>query len=284
MDDQVDVTRPVATRLGDLAVRTVGSGSPVVLWPSLFVDSRTWDRLREPLALEHRVILIDGPSHGGSAPTRRRFTLADCAGAAADVLGALGVTDPVHWVGNAWGGHVGVLLAKAEPARVRSVVAVGTPVRGLTAGERARFIPMVYLYRMVGPIRPLVVEVQKALLGPDPAPRDAELVASTLRAADRRGLYEVMQSIMLHRPSLLPLLPAIAAPILFITGDQDPMLSIEDSQQAADRLPNGASATIPGGGHVSPLLQQAPRLLELITDFWRQQETAGVTPGEVGRP
>ena len=82
MHDQDDVTRSIPTRLGDLSVRAVGSGAPVVCWPSLFADSRTWHRLREPLAREHRVILIDGPSHGGSSPTRHRFTLADCAGAA----------------------------------------------------------------------------------------------------------------------------------------------------------------------------------------------------------
>lgn len=283
MDHHDDMTRSIRTRLGDLSVRTSGAGAPVVLWPSLFADSRSWHRLLEPLAREHQVILIDGPSHGGSSPTRHRFTLADCAGAATDVLDALEVVDPVHWVGNAWGGHVGILFAGTEPARVRSVVAIGTPVRALTAAERARFIPMVYLYRLVGPIGLLIAEVSKALLGPDADPQDAQLITSTLQAADRRGLYEVMQSIMLHRPSLLPELPAVAAPTLFITGDQDPLLNPQDSQQAVARLPRGFTTTIPGGGHVSPLLRHAPRLFELITGFWQQQAKESRRPDEAGQ-
>lgn len=65
----------VATRRGPLHVEAAGSGPPAVLWHSLLVDSTTWDRLRAPLAAERRLVLIDGPNHGGSPPVRRPFTL-----------------------------------------------------------------------------------------------------------------------------------------------------------------------------------------------------------------
>ena len=64
----------VSTDLGRLHVRRTGAGPPVVLWHSLFVDSRSWDPLIENLGRQRTVYAIDGPSHGRSEAVRRDFT------------------------------------------------------------------------------------------------------------------------------------------------------------------------------------------------------------------
>ena len=56
----------VSTDLGRLHVRRSGTGPPVVLWHSLFFDSRSWDPLVDALARDRTVYTIDGPSHGKS--------------------------------------------------------------------------------------------------------------------------------------------------------------------------------------------------------------------------
>ena len=86
MSDHHDRETTAPTRIGALRVRTMGSGPPAALWHSLFVDSSTWARVEEGLACHRRLLIIDGPCHGASAPTTDRFTLDDCAGAACDVL------------------------------------------------------------------------------------------------------------------------------------------------------------------------------------------------------
>ena len=116
------------TRLGPLHVQTAGAGPPAVLWHSLFVDSTTWIRVARPLAATRRLVLIDGPAHGDNPPVPYRFTLDDCACAAADVLDHFGIDQPVDWLGNAWGGHVGILFAAAHPGRCRTLTAIGAPV------------------------------------------------------------------------------------------------------------------------------------------------------------
>ena len=40
--------RSIETRVGRLAVRVVGNGPTAVLWPSLFMDERSWDRSSRP--------------------------------------------------------------------------------------------------------------------------------------------------------------------------------------------------------------------------------------------
>jgi pimeloyl-ACP methyl ester carboxylesterase len=156
---------PIETRVGPLHVATTGSGPPALLWHSLFVDSTTWGRLYPPLSAERSLVLVDGPNHGGHPALRRPFTLDDSVGAAVDVLDRLGVTEPVDWLGNAWGGHVGVLFAAAHPDRCRTLTAIGAPIHALGHADRRRTRLLSALYRAGGP-RAVSGIVVNALLGP----------------------------------------------------------------------------------------------------------------------
>ncbi len=270
----------VPTKLGTLRVDASGTGRPAVLWHSLFVDSSSWNRVRAALGESRRLFMIDGPSHGGSAPMTRRFTLDECAGAALDVLDHLEITEPVDWVGNAWGGHVGALFAAAHPERCRSLVTIGTPVHALGAPERRRIGAMVSLYRLVGPVGPLAKAVERGLLSPQTRATDPDavrLVGDGLRHADRRGMYTAMRSVMLARPDLTPVLSDIAAPTLMVTGDELPVLTPSDARAAAAKLPHGTSAVIAATRHLAPL-EAATAVVELVVAFWRDGAGSGDTP------
>jgi pimeloyl-ACP methyl ester carboxylesterase len=104
----------VRTRLGPLHVQTAGSGPPAVLWHSLFVDSTTWMRVLPALAAERRLVLIDGPAHGRNPPAPRRFTLDDCAGAAADAITSASAN---RWTGWATPGEATSASCSPPPAQ-----------------------------------------------------------------------------------------------------------------------------------------------------------------------
>lgn len=267
-------TATVATRLGPLHVERAGSGPPAVLWHSLFVDSSTWNRLRAPLAAERRLVIIDGPNHGGSPPVRRPFTLDDCADAAADVLDHLGIEEPADWLGNAWGGHVGIVFAAAHPDRCRSLITVGTPVHALGDADRRRIRLLAALYRIAGPgavVNPLV----DALLGPKARAEDPEgaaIVSGAFRRAERRGMSDAIRWLSLRRPDLTPVLDRLGTPTLLTTGPDDPMWTRAAARAAAARLRNGALVILPGSGHIGPLLQAAPAVASLVTAFWRDPD------------
>ena len=74
----------IPTRVGSLAVRVRGEGPPAVLWHSLFVDDRSWRRVEEGLAGDRRLLIISGPGHGASTDPGHRYSLDDCAVAAAE--------------------------------------------------------------------------------------------------------------------------------------------------------------------------------------------------------
>jgi pimeloyl-ACP methyl ester carboxylesterase len=264
----------VTTRLGQLHVETAGSGPPAVLWHSLFVDSATWDRVRASLAAERRLVLIDGPNHGGSPPARRPFTIEDCVGAAVEVLDHLGIGEPVDWLGNAWGGHAGILFAAAHPDRCRSLAALGAPVHALTGAERRRVRLLAALYLAAGPgavVKPLT----DALLGSKARTEDPEgaaIVAGGFRRAERRGMFDAIRWLSLRRPDLGPVLGRLETPTLLATNADDAMWTVAAARSAAGRLRNGGLAILPGSGHVGPLLQAAPDVASLVTAFWRDPE------------
>jgi pimeloyl-ACP methyl ester carboxylesterase len=261
-------------------VRVVGHGPLAVLWHSLFVDSRSWDPVTPALAQQRTLVLVDGPSHGSSQPARRRFTLADCAAAAGEVLDQLGVTAPVDWVGSAWGGHVGMVFAADQPQRTRSLVTLASPVRALTPAERRRIIPLVGLFRVLGATRFIRAAVVDAMLTPavrKERPETAELVTDVLRHADRTGLYLTMRSIMLGRPDLTRLLPGITAPTLLVTGGDDPIWTAAGANAAIEHLPHGQAVTIAGARHL-PTLEAPDEVISLVTQFWT------ATSGDVMQP
>jgi pimeloyl-ACP methyl ester carboxylesterase len=262
--------RMIPTAVGSLAVRTRGEGRPLVLWQSLFVDDRTWGRVEADLATDHRLVVITGPGHGESPDPGRRYTMAECADAAAEVLDALAISDPVDWIGNAWGGHVGIVFATSRPARCRTLVTLGTPVQAYTAKERMRTHVLLLVCRLAGAVRIVREGVVGSLLSPRTRAADPEAVAlvrDCLVRVDRRALVNAVVSISLRRPDLTPLLPRVGVPALFVTGSDHQGWTPEQAEAAARLLPDGSVVVVPDTAYLTPL--EAPaETLRLVRQFW----------------
>lgn len=274
----------IDTSVGRLAVRVAGDGPTAVLWPSLFMDDRSWDRLLPALTPHRRVVIVNGPGHGASGDPGRRYSLRDCALAAGQMLDRLGLDDAADWVGNAWGGHVGLRFAADRPQRCRSLVTLGTPVAALSRSERRQTYPLLILYGLLGPIELVLSGVTEALLSAHTRRHDPEAVALVrggLQQADRRMLRNAVNSISLGREDLTDLLPQIAAPTLMITGSEHAGFTPAQAEAAAALTPNGQAAVVPDAAYLVPL--EAPRsTARLIGDFWArcEAELAANRPGD----
>jgi len=265
----------IDTDVGRLAVMTAGKGAPTVLWHSLFVDERSWQRVTAELAEGRRLIVVTGPGHGESADPQRRYDLLQCAHAAAEVLDALGVTEPVEWVGHAWGGHVGIRFATAYPRRIRSLVTIGTPVQPLDALERVRTRILLLGYRLLGPAGFILDGVVETMLSPVTRAGDPEAVAlvrSSVAGANRHQMHNAVVSISLHREDLAVLLPSIAVPTLMITGAQHSGWTPAQASAATTSIPDGRAAVVPGAAYLVPL-EQPHAVVELVRDFWASTAT-----------
>ncbi|MET0781687.1 MAG: alpha/beta hydrolase [Microbacterium sp.] len=270
----------VETRVGRLKVTVRGDRGPTaLLWHSLFVDERSWNGMLPPLADRRRLVVVTGPGHGASTDPGRRYTLGECAEAALQVLDALAVSEPVDWVGNAWGGHVGLIFAADRPDRCRSVVAFGTPVAALSAGERRRTRLLLGLYRLLGPSSTIVDATTEVLLSQrtiQSNPDAVALVHDCLRRADRRMLRNAIVSISMRRPDLGDPLARVRQPVLIVTGADHHGFTPEQARASVRALARGQFAVLPDTAYLAPL--EAPAAsADLVLGLWAGVE-AGATP------
>jgi len=264
------VTSTVRTGLGALDVRSEGTGPVAVFWHSLFVDDRSWDRVAPTLAGQRRLIRITGPGHGRSTSTVKRYDLDDCAAAALTVLDSLGIAEPVDWVGNAWGGHVGIVLAATAPERIRTLAAFNAPVQALSSTEARAPRLLASLFGILGAIGLVREGVTAALLSERSREQDPVAVAyvhECLRNADRTGLVRAIRSISLKRPDLSPLLPSITAPTLLVTSPEDTLWTPDQVDAAAALMSDAQVAVIEGSGHLTPF-EVPDETIALVTKLW----------------
>ena len=281
----------VSTDLGRLHIRRTGDGPPAVLWHSLFVDSRSWGPLLEQLAGHRTVYTIDGPSHGKSDAVARDFTFEEVVAAAEQALDSIGVTDPIDWVGNAWGGHVGIRLATG--ARLRTLTTIGTPIQGFTVGEKlTKAWPLVGMYRMVGANGLIVKLLFDSLVGGESLasqPDQAAAVVASFREADRTGMYHAMRSMMLQRTGIEGLLADVRVPTLVMSVRDDVTgWRPDEARSTCAAIADVRVEEVAGTGHVSPLLADRDRILRLVTEFWssvssRADADARKSPADEGR-
>jgi pimeloyl-ACP methyl ester carboxylesterase len=265
----------IDTKLARLHVEVDGEGHPAVLWHSLFFDSGSWSRLCGLLRDDRRLVLIDGPGHGKSGSPPTDFDLDDCAEAATEVLDAMDVPKPVDWLGNAWGGQVGLTLAANSPEWCRSVTTIASPVQALGRRERMTITPMVWAYRYLGAVPALANRVAVALLGKAfmrSHPADTADVLQAFRDAPRTGMHRAMTSMILNRPSLDPLLSRIETPTVMVVPTADRLLPVAQIHTAVAHLAAARAVEVRGEGHVAPIMAQADELAEIVRTFWRDPQ------------
>lgn len=102
----------------------------------------------------------------------------DAADGAAEVLSHLDL-DVVDWVGNVWGGHVGIVFAARHPDRIKTLVTIGIPLTPLSGSERRKIVMMVRVFGLLGPVKPLRNAVIATLLTPSNRAKDKEAVRIT---------------------------------------------------------------------------------------------------------
>ena len=267
-------TERIATRLGALNARTYGTGRLTILWSSMFVDSHTWDRIL-PLLIDgseipRRFVLIDPPGLGMSDPLARRSTIAEAADAARDALLAIGATGPVDWLGNAFGGHVGLDLA-TDADTLRSLVAISSPTEPIAADLRRKIGVLHPLLKVAGPVGPVRDAIVDAMLTDESASTASirRVVLDSLLRPTKASMSHALRSFIIDRTDVTGRLADIRLPSLFVASDDRGDWSPEDAKRAASLAPDAQAVTIPGARTLIPL-EQPEQLAEAIIDFWSQ--------------
>jgi pimeloyl-ACP methyl ester carboxylesterase len=250
------------------------ASTPVVMMHGFARNARFWNRWVPAVAESRRIYRPDLIGCGGSdvPPAAYRFTPETIAGQIIAALDALGL-DRVHWVGESSGGIIGVLLAAAHPERIASLVLCNTPgripdeIKRIYALDRENASAAMRTYG--------VGEWCRQTLGYrlDVEHADPLLCEWVIAEMDRTppavaaALHDCFEAI-----DTRPLLAAIDAPALLLSGDQSQIAS-EQQRALVERLPHGRLELFAGVGHGVNLLQPE-RCARASLDFWRTLELA----------
>jgi len=267
-DAVAESTAQLPTRLGRLHVRSIGEGTPTILWSSMFVDSHTWDPVVPLLPSGRRYHLIDPPGLGASESLRRASDIAEAADAATDLLAELGIGSPVDWVGNAFGGHVGFKLG-ARPGMLRSLVAVSSPTQPIPHALRNQINLLLPILRTAGPIGPVRSAILAGMLTDasvacEPIQR---VVTESLNRPSRRSMALAVRSFILNRVDVTAELSDVTVPSLFVASDDRGDWTPDDAKAAAALAGDAEAVTIPAARTLIPL-EQPDALARHVRSFW----------------
>jgi pimeloyl-ACP methyl ester carboxylesterase len=256
------------TRAGRIAYRRIGNGPYAVFWHSLFVDGHSWDRTIAALSQDRTLIVVDGPGYGESDALLHRSSMGEAVGAADDLIEAI-TDEPVDFVGNAWGGHIGANLAVTNPSKVKSLVTICTPTQPISAETRRQVSSLLPVLLLFGPIAPIRNPILKGLLTERnrARPEVADNVTDALRRTRNRSLANTLRSFMLDRTDGAHLLPGVQCPTLLIAGDDWLECTPEAMSAAAASMSDARSAVIPGARALAPL-EQPDAVIDAIRAFW----------------
>jgi 3-oxoadipate enol-lactonase len=261
--------RTVNTALGRVRVQVGGSGSPIVLWPSLLMTGDMWHGVADNLVARRQVILVDPPGQGGSQPLTQMFTFAECARCVVDILDGLGI-DRAHFVGNSWGGMIGATFAATYPQRIGRAVLMNCTAGKASLRQKVQFAILLRMARWQGEIGPsLIRPVLKAFLGPTTFRERPDVVAHVRAAVSDVNIGSAswaVKSVVSARPDQRALLAGISTPVLVVGGVEDVTFPPREAIEMADAIPGSLVRVLDGVAHLAGL--EDPTLVSgLVEDF-----------------
>ena len=155
-------------------------GPRVVLVHGDIFDGPTAFAAMEPLAANHRLVLVNRRGFGASPAVEGEDFDVD-AGDLAEVL----AEEPTHLVGQSYGGVASLLAAAQVPGSVQSLTVFEPPAFGLVADDQEvrRFIDSIRAMLALDPPPGEFLRRFAALVGTDPSRLPTPLPESLLRAA-----------------------------------------------------------------------------------------------------
>ncbi len=248
--------------------------TPVLMMHGFARNATFWNRWVPPIAETRRIYRPDLLGCGASDVPVAGYSY-NPQEIETEILAVLDASSlsRVHWVGESSGGIIGLLLAAAHPERIASLILCNTPTR---ISDEIKSIYSLDQESTAAAIRAHGVgEWCRRTLGYrlDLAHASEQLrewciaEMGKTRRDIAASLHECFEAV-----DVKPLLPAIKAPVLLLSGDQS-LIASEQQKILAQTLPQGRLELFAGYGHGVNLLQPE-RCARTALEFWRAVEGA----------
>ncbi len=251
MGDREIVRGAVGPESSRISYLTAGSGAgaeTILLIHGAGVSARSWIQQLQGLSGTLRVLALDLPGHGESAPIQQP-RVEGYADTARRLLEALNV-GPVWVAGHSLGGAVAQALAARHPRWVKGLVLVSTCAKlPETDGPLQRITWLL----LPSPVRKFLffLTVKKVLFAPG-SPRQAIVLGMEEIQSCRRETL-MIDVAMARAMDLEETTRTVGVPTLIVCGSLDRLTAPELSRRLKELIPESRLDIIEGAGHMLPL-------------------------------
>lgn len=255
----------VNTPVGPQVLWQGGSGQPLVFLHGAGDQAGTWSKVAPAFLSDHRVLVLDLPGHGASAPQEGPLSFSTVVEGTASVLNTLPADQPAILVGNSMGAWVAFLYAFRHPGRVARIVAVdGGPLQGESSDipltpknrEQARRLISVLRDPSSPPIPDWVLDdvIRNA--------RDGAM--GRLLADPQTFVTHLLDESQLH---------GMTTPVDLLWGESDKLMPVSYAQRLQAALPAARLTLVPHCGHV-PQVECPERFLQALQEVLQKPAPA----------
>lgn len=244
-----------------------GSGPAVVLLHGAGDQAGTWSEVIPRLAGSYRILALDLPGHGASAPEAGPLTMETILAGIEAVLAT--ATPPFTLVGNSLGAWVAMLYARRHPDRVARLVLIdGGPLRG----DRPELTAL-------PATRQQAARMMDAVL--DPAtPRPPGFILDDVARQFQRGPASRL-SLPDMQQYLFQSLEQFPVPVDLLWGESDRLVPLEYGKRMQAQLPAARLTVIPKCGHIPQ--QECPTAFVAALEAILRSSPPARRPAEAAR-
>ncbi len=230
------------------------TGTPLIFVHGAAGSHLVWGFQRRALSEITRVIALDLPGHGRSAPPGRN-TIEGYRDVVLGLLDALNIERAII-VGHSMGGAIAQTLALAHPERVAGLGLIGT-------GARLRVLPAI----LEGILNDFDTIAEQVVNYSYATPLDASMRERALTefracpASVTHGDFSACNAF-----DLMTRLGEIRAPTLVVCGKEDQMTPVKYAEFLAAHIPKAQLVVIEGAGH-SVMLEQPFAVNRALSEF-----------------
>jgi pimeloyl-ACP methyl ester carboxylesterase/catechol 2,3-dioxygenase-like lactoylglutathione lyase family enzyme len=237
--------QPISFSVADLRAPWAQPATPIFLVHGLGLSAGAWRPWIATLAAERPVVAVDLRGHGGSTVswTEEDYPLERFGEDIRLVADELGF-ERFHYVGESFGGTIGLGLAIAHPDRVESVTVCSTAFDGSRITHVGHWPE---LSAQEDGVAKWSEELIRGRLGPEPDAALAAYFAESQRVIAPRVIGGVVHC--LQATDLTEELTRLQTPVLVITPERSPFVDPVNAEALAAAALNGELAFVPNAFH-----------------------------------
>lgn len=241
-------------------IRDLGSGKTVVLLHGFCESHTVWNNIAERLSGHYRVLVPDLPGFGQSALLHAPFSLDDVAKVVLKELTDRGIESMVVF-GHSLGGYVALAMAQLEPHRFKGIGLVHSTALPDNAERKANRNRVIDFISQHGS-EPFVRSFFQNLFTDPDHPAQPDLVHQALAISPQTLTAYTLA--MRDRPDRTPFLTSYPGKVLYITGENDPLISLESILKQTELLgPKAMAEVIADTGHMGLIEKEEETFLAM---------------------